>query len=110
MEARANRHASDRELRGISTDELVALIRSDIAELDQLIRSHRRPDVEQKPSKRKKGAALVEEPEPEEVPEALAFHEVSCCNHHMGDFPAMARVRCPFCGQWHRAGDFPRTG
>jgi hypothetical protein len=106
----AARNFSERDLRGLSTDDLLSMIRQDIQELDQLIsvRRHNRP-AEPKAGKHKavKAAAEAARADEEEPPEIISLHAVTCCNHHMGDFPAIARVRCPFCSQWHKAGDFP---
>jgi hypothetical protein len=110
MEERAARHLSDRDLRTLPTDDLLALIRRDIAELDQLILTRKAADREaRKPTRRATIREAMEAlpPDEPEGPPPDPFHAVTCCNHHMGDFPPIARVRCPFCGQWHRAGDFP---
>lgn len=37
------------------------------------------------------------------------FHVVTCCNRFIGEFPPIARVRCPRCRKWHRARAFPRA-
>lgn len=106
MAERTARHLSDRDLRTLTTDDLLAVIRDDIRELDQLILSRRSVVREAKPARRAKQAAPEAAPD---EPEALALHGVTCCNHYMGDFPPFSRVRCPFCSEWHRAGDFPQT-
>lgn len=103
MEARPSRNLTDRDLRALSTDDLLAVIQADIRELDALIMARRPP----KPPKKTAREAL-EAAAPDEAPESLPLHTVTCCGSHMGDFPAYARIRCPFCGGWHRAGDFPR--
>lgn len=106
------KHFTERDLRALSTGDLLNLIRQDIRELDQMISVHKhnaKGEVKQGKHKSAKAAlAEVFAEEGEEEPEVLSLHAVTCCNHHMGDFPAMARVRCPFCNEWHRAGDFPR--
>lgn len=104
MDARAPRHLSERDLRALSTDDLLSLIHSDIQELDRLITARKRTQAQDK--KPVKAGAAPHEPEPE----LIALHSVTCCGHHMGDFLPVARVRCPFCNQWHRAGDFPLAG
>lgn len=107
MAERPTRHLTDRDLRALTTDDLLAVIRDDIRELDQLILARRSLVREAKAVRRTKQAE-AEAAVPE--PDALPLHAVTCCNHHMGDFPPFSRVRCPFCGDWHRAGDFPQTG
>jgi hypothetical protein len=87
IDEHADRHLSDRELRALSTADLLSLIQRDITELDTLI-GRRRP--------------------PAQEPPLGPFHAVTCCNRYMGDFPPFARVRCPFCGTWLCAGSFPR--
>lgn len=114
MDARpARQQVPDRDLRALSTADLLSLIADDIKELDSIISVRRRTQREQKHGGKKQtarealdavlGVAEPEEPEPESPP----LHAVTCCNHHMGDFAPWARVRCPFCQEWHRAGDFP---
>lgn len=107
------RAVPDRDLRHLSTADLLNLIREDCRELDQLIAVRRRSTREQKPSKHRSAREAMDSvappAEPEEELEAVRMHAVTCCNHHMGDFPEWARVRCPFCSQWHRAGDFPHA-
>ncbi|HLN64839.1 MAG TPA: hypothetical protein VK464_25215 [Symbiobacteriaceae bacterium] len=100
---RQDRRVPDRELRHLSTAELITLIQQDIRELDSLIAVRRRAK-RQRTAKEAVDAAC-----PADEPEELALHSVVCCNHHMGDYPAFARVRCPFCNEWHRAGDFPEV-
>ncbi len=116
MEAQPSRHLTERELRTLSTAELLDLIQQDIRDLDrvwrqrkkaaQLANTHAKPSP---PAKEKdRLAEILAELAAHQPPEELAtFHRVTCCGAHMGDFPPMARVRCPFCEQWHRAGDFP---
>lgn len=105
------RPVPDRDLRHLSTDELLALIRQDCRELDDLIAVYRRSTREKKPSKHRSAKEAMESvilpEEADDAPEVVPLHAVTCCDHHMGDFPAWSRVRCPFCNQWHRAGDFP---
>ncbi len=107
MSAPSGRRLSDRDLRALSTTELLKLIEQDIQELDQLAGLRRRRKQDKKPSRKRPGRGTADEPE--EAPPGPALHTVTCCNYHMGDFPAFAQVRCPFCGQWHRAGDFPQV-
>lgn len=110
------RSVPDRELRFLSTDDLIALIRADIKELDGLISASRRAargaTEEKKPTGRHKSVrdamdTVLPAAPAEDAEERVELHGVTCCNHHMGDFPPWARVRCPFCNEWHRAGDFP---
>lgn len=113
MERPTSRFVADRDLRHLSTEDLIKLIREDIRELDTLIAA-RRPapkSQEKKPGRHRtaKDALDALMAEPEEEPEVVALHRVTCCNHHMGDFPPWARVRCPFCSEWHRAGDAPKA-
>lgn len=82
----AVRHQADGDLRTLSTDQLLSLIQEDIRTLDQVHRER-----------------LLEEFAPERIP----LFAVTCCNKHLGDFPAQALVRCPYCWTWHRAGDDP---
>jgi hypothetical protein len=84
----AARPSSDRELRALSTKDLLNLIQHDIAELDKIDKVRRD----------------LREPDPIIRP---ALHTVSCCGVHMGDFVAIAGVRCPFCGTWYKAGNAP---
>ena len=107
MEAQSQRHLSDRDLRALSTADLLSLIRADINELDSLIRVRPKAKEAAKPSRQKAVPDVREAAVAEESPETMPLHMVVCCGHHMGDFPAFARVRCPFCGAWHRAGGFP---
>ena len=105
MEKSTGRSVADRDLKLLSTDDLLTLIREDIRELDALILA-RRPAAksqEKKPGRHRTAKEAMDELD--EV-DAVALHSVTCCNHHMGDFPPWARVRCPFCSEWHRAGDF----
>lgn len=104
--ARPNRNLSDRDLRTLSMDDFLSLLQDDIRELDTMIRSRRRPDKEAKP-RRTIQEVMDELPAPD--PDRVPLHAITCCGHHMGDFPAWARVRCPFCAQWHRGGDYPET-
>lgn len=112
MERPTSRNVADRDLRHLSTDDLLSLIREDIRELDALISARRpvsRSSQEKKPSRHKTAKEAMNDvmgPEDAE-PEGFTLHSVTCCNHHMGDFPPWARVRCPFCSEWHRAGDSP---
>jgi len=114
VERPTSRNVADRDLRNLSTDDLLSLIRSDIKELDALIAA-RRPaprSQEKRPGRRRSAKEAMDDlvgVEEDEPPEAVVLHSVSCCNHHMGDFPPWARVRCPFCSEWHRAGDFPQA-
>lgn len=106
MERPTGRNVADRDLKFLSTDDLLTLIREDIRELDALI-SARRPapkNQEKKPARHRTAREATDELD--EV-DAVMLHSVTCCSHHMGDFPPWARVRCPFCSEWHRAGDFP---
>lgn len=105
------RLVADRDLRHLSTNDLLTLIRQDIRELDTLIATYRRPPREQKPSRQHRTAReAIDSAMPDmDEPEAMPMHAVTCCNHHMGDFPAIARVRCPFCSAWHKAGDSPKV-
>lgn len=92
--------------------DLLSLIQQDIRELDHVIRLKRKHEVERKPAKPKAArAALPPEPLAEEAEELepLPLFRVICCDHAMGDFPATAKVRCPFCATWHKAGAFPRA-
>lgn len=104
-------HLNDHELRSLKMDDFLALLREDIRELDALIAA-RRPAPkaqEKKPQKHRTAKEALDEVmgAADEAPEVVELHSVTCCNHHMGDFPPWARVRCPFCSEWHRAGDFP---
>jgi len=120
MGARPSRYLTDRDLRSLSTADLLALMEQDARDLDRAWREQHRtkpagpPPAPTEPPRAKSGrgkrlhtagAPQVELFEPE--PEHAAFHSVACCDVYMGDFPAIARVRCKFCGSWHRAGDFP---
>lgn len=87
MEAHTPRFTTERELRALTTEELLALIQADIRELDARIKQRRA-----KPA-----------PPPEPEPEGPPLHRVSCCGYTMGTFLAGARVRCPFCSTWHTA-------
>lgn len=114
MEARPTRQLTERELRALSTTELLELIQADIRDLDKAWRQRRRPAQAAAPPSPARGkekdrlADILTELAELQPPENLAvFHSVTCCGVHMGDFPPMARVRCPFCEAWHRAGDFP---
>ena len=111
MGVQPNRNLSDRELRSLDLNEFLALIQEDIKELDHLRRQRRRTDTAEKPAPTRKGRRRAEATEPElDVDEpvvSLTLHTVSCCGKKMGSFPALARVRCPFCERWHTAGDFP---
>jgi hypothetical protein len=106
-------HLAERELRSLNMDEFLALLREDIRELDALIAA--RPPAPKSPPPEKKGRNRRTAKEAmdevmgadDEAPEVVQLHSITCCNHHMGDFPPWARVRCPFCSEWHRAGDFP---
>lgn len=114
MEARTARPSQERDLRALSTADLLSLIQQDIRELDQIIHVRRRHDVEEKPrplkgSRRSAQAIADEAAAAAEEVEAPPLHRVACCNHTMGDFPPWAQVRCPFCSTWHKAGDFPRS-
>ncbi|HWI62057.1 MAG TPA: hypothetical protein VNT75_09485 [Symbiobacteriaceae bacterium] len=111
MEGPTSRIVADRDLRHLSTDDLLKLIREDCRELDALISTRRAlaRGHEPKPAPKHRTAkeAVDAVMRGEEPPEVVSLHSVTCCNHHMGDFPPWARVRCPFCNEWHRAGDFP---
>ncbi|MDF2627743.1 MAG: hypothetical protein K0R39_1574 [Symbiobacteriaceae bacterium] len=103
-------HLAERELRSLNTDEFLALLREDIRELDALIAARRpAPKGQEKKGRQHRSAkeAIDEVMGADDEPEAVKMHSVTCCNHHMGDFPPWARVRCPFCNEWHRVGDFP---
>jgi hypothetical protein len=106
-------HPNEHELRSLKMDDFLALLREDIRELDALIAARRPAAKPQSPDKRTRQHRSAKEANDEamgaadEAPETVELHSVSCCNHHMGDFPPWARVRCPFCSEWHRAGDFP---
>ena len=104
-----DKRVPDRDLRSLSTSDLLALIEQDIRELDTLATLRRRAAREKKAAKYKTAKEAVDALFPDDDPEAIALHSVVCCNHHMGDYPAFARVRCPFCNEWHRAGDFPEV-
>lgn len=84
MATRPDRHLSERDLRALSTADLLSLIQADISELDE--DEARRERLERGP-----------------------FHVVTCCNKRLGDFPPYALVRCPFCFTWHKASDFPQA-
>lgn len=105
------RNLSERDLRSLDLKEFLTLVQEDIKELDNLRRKRPRPEKEERPaSDKRRGRQQAEpsEPEPEDEPVMdLSLHLVSCCGKRLGGFPAMARVRCPFCERWHRAGDFP---
>lgn len=114
MKARPSRHLTDRDLRGLSTGELLDLIEQDLREMDKLVRERRRkpppppPPAPKPPARGRKASAGPQlfgsnPDDPEQVP----LHSVRCCDNHLGDFMPGARVRCPFCEEWHRAGDFP---
>lgn len=124
MQARPTRHPTDRDLRSLSTADLLALIRADIKELERIRPTRSNQGQTEKPVPKKGRARRPTEEEvrlaeeeawrleqattgAESEEELPVFHAVLCCEHHMGDFPAIARVRCPFCGEWHRAGAFP---
>jgi hypothetical protein len=112
VEKAPGRSVPDRDLRTLSTDELIALIRSDIKELDGIIAAERRAargNDEKKAARHKTVREAMDAAVPEAEEEQVEMHSVTCCNHHMGDFPPWARVRCPFCNEWHRAGDFPNA-
>jgi hypothetical protein len=109
------RLTTERDLRTLSTEELLALINGDIQTMDSAYRHRHRNAPSYTPpqpktttsgrSRKKKDlteilAELAPEPEPS------PFHLVTCCDNTLGQFPAPARVRCPFCETWHRAGDF----
>lgn len=70
-----NRHVADPDLSGLSTAELVALLRNDVRELDARL-------VEQ----RDRYGGLI---------------AVYCCNRFLGRFMPVALVRCPRCKAWH---------
>lgn len=126
MGARPTRVPTDRDLRAMSTDELLSLLAQDARDLDRTWRERHRAAAEvpyrppeqpaagpkkSRGSRAKRGETPPAAPasgelfEPE--PEHATFHTVTCCGAHMGDFPAIARVRCQFCGTWHKAGNFP---
>jgi len=109
VEARSSRIVSERDLRAMSNEEFLADLRSCITELDALISAKRRTDREKKPAKHRTAKEALDAL-PEDDLEEIALHAVTCCNHHMGDFAPWARVRCPFCSEWHKAGDFPLRG
>lgn len=82
-------HRSDRDLRALDLKEFLSLVQEDIQELDTLRRHRRQRTVQEDP----------------DCP-GLPLFPVTCCGKFLGAFPAVAQVRCPFCGEWHRAGDF----
>lgn len=115
MQGRSTRYLTERDLRSLSTTDLLDLIQQDLTDLDRVWRERRRhvpapPNPFAKPEKpgrvRRGGKAAT--PAAEDAGEELvALHRVTCCDNYLGDFVAGARVRCPFCVTWHRAGDFP---
>ncbi|MFZ5815721.1 MAG: hypothetical protein ACOY93_10525 [Bacillota bacterium] len=114
MGVQTPRNLSEREMRSLDLKDFLSLIQEDIKELDELRRQRRRSDRDEKPAAAgRKGRRHTAGPEPELEPVEdepvipLTLHTVSCCSKRLGAFPAMARVRCPFCERWHRAGDFP---
>jgi len=112
-----SRLTTDRDLRTLSTEELLALINGDIRQMDQNYRDRHRgaPSYSPPPapsavrgSRRKRDLSeILAELAPE--PEPSPFHLITCCDNNLGHFPAAARVRCPFCETWHRAGDFEKA-
>ncbi len=108
-----SRNLSDREMRSLDLQEFLALVQEDLKELDELRRQRRRlHSTEEKPAEpgrrgRRKSAETEPVPEEDEPIIPLTLHTVVCCGKKMGSFPSLARVRCPFCERWHRAGDFP---
>lgn len=104
MEDRQSHPSPDRDLRTLSTEDLLSLIERDITELDQRIGMQREAEQRRRAARPRTVREAMDSLAPE-IP--LPFHTVTCCNHHMGDFPGAALVRCPFCGTWHRAADFP---
>jgi len=112
-----SRLTSERDLRTLSTDELLALIDGDIRSMDNAYR-HRHRNAPSyvpppagttlgRPRKKKELSEILAELAPE--PEPSPFHLITCCDNKLGQFPAAARVRCPFCETWHRAGDFEKA-
>lgn len=128
MGARPSRVRTDRDLRSMSTEELLSLLAQDARDLDRAWRErhravaeapYRAPEQPAAPPKKSQGRRVKRDaPAPvqgaqvqgdlfEPEPEHATFHAVTCCDAHLGDFPAIARVRCQFCETWHKAGDFP---
>lgn len=112
------RLTTDKDLRTLSTEDLLALIDGDIRKMDQDYRTRHRnaPSYTPPPTgtttrggprKKKDLSEILAELAPE--PEPSPFHLVTCCDNTLGHFPAPARVRCPFCETWHRAGDFEKA-
>jgi len=105
-------------MRSLDLQEFLALVQEDLKELDELRRQRRKlhpPVEEDRPAEkgrkgRRKGVDPEPEPEEEEPIIPLSLHVVVCCGKKLGSFPSLARVRCPFCERWHRAGDFPEEG
>lgn len=73
-----HRHLTERDLRDLSTAELIDLLRDDARELDTRL---------SKQGDQHDGLIAV-----------------YCCNRFLGRFMAAARVRCPRCGTWHSPG------
>lgn len=112
MGGQPTRNLSDREMRSLALKEFLTLIQEDIRELDEQRRQRRKLDRDEKPvppsgRKGRQKALEASEPEEEEPIIPLSLHVVACCGKRLGSFASMARVRCPFCERWHRAGDFP---
>lgn len=114
MAARPSRHLTERELRALSTSDLLDLIQQDMRDLDRTWRKRRKEaqvaatgHPVPKPGRDKLADILAELAEMQPPDDLATFHHVICCDSHLGDFPPMARVRCPFCEAWHGAGDFP---
>lgn len=114
MTARPTRHLTERDLRALSTAELLDVIQQDIRDLDRTWRQRRKEaqaaasgQAVPKPGKDKLAEILAELAELQPPDDLAAFHRVTCCGTQLGDFPPMARVRCPFCEEWHSAGKFP---
>lgn len=91
---------TERDLRALSTAELLALIQKDIRDLDSVWRErHKDGKIRKTDPAQPPGLQDREEP--------VTLHRIICCSAHLGDFLPIARVRCPFCETWHRAADFP---
>lgn len=115
MEQARTRNLNDRELRSLDLQAFLDLIQTDIKELDELRRQRRReergtPASKSKASRKAAADAEAELAAAEEEPiPAFTLHIVECCGKRLGSFPAPARVRCPFCENWHEAGEFPAS-
>jgi hypothetical protein len=95
-------------MRSLDLKEFLALIQEDIKELDERRRQLRQQEkAEKSPAGARKGRHPVDAEQEEEPVIPLSLHVVTCCGKKLGSFPGPARVRCPFCERWHRAGDFP---